>query len=526
MKRTTRALGLTLALLLAVASAGLLASCAGDEAHGGKYHCPMHPTYISDRPGDCPICGMRLVPIEEKTAPTTVPAYVCPMHPEVTSDRPGERCSKCGMKLVEAGAADRDGGGAAAAHATYTCPMHPEFRTDDPAARCPECGMKLVPAKEGDRGPGTGDGEKQDAHEPASGGVAGMAPVDLAPEAVRLAGVQTETAVRRRVGRQVRTVGNVVADERRVRHVHTKIAGWVEHLHVNFTGQLVRAGEPILSLYSQELLASQEEFLRARETAARYAASALPEVRRGGDDLLAAARRRLALFDVPESFIAELERTGEPRRAVTLAAPATGFVTAKEIFEGQQVEPGMELFVIADLSRVWVEAEFYEFEAGSLALGQTARVTLPYDPSRALAGRVQYVNPTLDAATRTLRVRFEFDNRDYALKPGMFANVEIELDGADGVAIPDSAVLDTGERQVVFVARGGGRFEPRLVTVGARSGGVAQVLAGVAEGEAVVVRANFLLDSESRLRAAIAGATAVSGTGDRKPGAAEAGHAH
>jgi RND family efflux transporter MFP subunit len=521
----------------------------------------MHPTYVSDRPGDCPICGMRLIPIEEKTAPTTVPAYVCPMHPEVTSDRPGERCSKCGMRLVPTGAT-RD---YPKEHKTYTCPMHPEFLTDDPNERCPKCGMKVVEKKAEDRGPGTGDispthaagphpeqgpqamGRERkvlfyrnpmnpkvtspvpakdemgmdyvpvyaDEVAPAEGGVAGMATVEISSDGIRLSGVQTEPAVIERVARSVRTVGTVTADETRIRHVHTKIAGWVEKLFVNFTGQLVRKGQPILSIYSQELLASQQEFLRARETAAKFTASELQEVRRGGEELLQSAEQRLRLFDVPEDFIAELKRTGQPKRAVTLLAPVSGFVTAKEVFEGQQIEPAMELFTITDLSRVWIEADFYEYEARALHVGQKAKVTLPYDPSRQLAGRVTYVYPTLNLESRTLRVRLEFQNPDFGLKPGMFANVELPLDAAEGVVIPDSAVIDTGERQIVFVSLGGGRFEPREVKLGVRSSGKAQVLLGVAAGEQVVTRANFLLDSESQLRAAIAG---MKKTSDHKHG--------
>ncbi len=187
----------------------------------------------------------------------------------------------------------------------------------------------------------------------------------------------------------------------------------------------------------------------------------------------------------------------------------------------------MELFTITDLSRVWVEADFYEYEAGLLRLGQEAAVTLPYDAARVLSGRVAYIYPTLAAESRTLRVRFEFANPKLDLKPGMFANVEIRLDPGEGLLVPDSAVMDTGERQVVFVEKGGGMFEPREVKVGVRSGGKAQVLAGLAEGEQVVIRANFLLDSESRLRSAIAAAPPPGqGTGNRGPGTGEGSHVH
>ena len=505
--RRTNSARLAFALLALAAAVALNVACGKAVETAHRYHCPMHPTYISDRPGDCPICGMRLVPIEEKAAPTTVPAYTCPMHPAVTSDRPG-RCPECGMKLVPTGKASSPAPSGAATDAEgpdsesarpahgertllfYRNPMDPTVTS--PVPMKDSMGMDYVPVYSE---PGSGT---------AAAGIPGSAAVEITTEGIRLAGVQTTAAVTERLARSVRTVGTVTADETRIRHVHTKIPGWVEKLYVNFTGQLVRKGEPILSIYSQELVASQEEYLRARQTAARFASSSLPEVRKGGEDLARAARRRLELFDVPTAFIDRLERTGTVQRTVTLEAPVSGFVTMKDVFEGQQIEPAMDLFTISDLSRVWVEAEFYEYEAGSLRLGEKAVVTLPYDAATKLDGRITFISPTLDTDTRTLKVRFEFANPTVALKPGMFATVELEVQAREGIVIPDSALMDTGERHVVFVSSGGGMFEPRAVTVGVRSGGKAQVISGVAAGEQVVIRANFLLDSESRLRAAIA----------------------
>jgi RND family efflux transporter MFP subunit len=200
---------------------------------------------------------------------------------------------------------------------------------------------------------------------------------------------------------------------------------------------------------------------------------------------------------------------------VTLPSPVSGFVTAKHTFEGQQVEPSLELFTITDLSQVWIEADFYEYEARALRIGATGRLTLPYDGGRALSGRISYIYPTVNPDTRTLRVRFEFPNPGFALKPAMFADVELDVDSGPGLVVPDSAVIDTGQRQVVFVAMSDGRFEPRLVQAGARSGGRAQILAGLSVGERVVTRANFLLDSESRLRAVIEG---LDRRGVRQPG--------
>jgi multidrug efflux pump subunit AcrA (membrane-fusion protein) len=366
----------------------------------------------------------------------------------------------------------------------YYCPMHPDYHSDKPGD-CPICGMRLVPVEKKKE-------EKAAAPAPARA-VPERAPIEVASEGVRLAGVQTAVAARRPLTRTTRAAGVVVPDETRVRRVQTKISGWVEKLYVNSTGQLVRAGQPLLSLYSPELLASQEEFLRAREAAARFSQSSLPEVRRGGDDLL---------LDVPASAIARLERTGAAQRAVTLTAPVSGYVTGKSVFEGQQVQPGMDLLTVTDLSRVWVEADFFEYESRDLRLGAKASVALPYDPGTHLTGRLAFVYPNVDPQTRTVKARLEFANPGLALKPGMYVDVTPDLGTRDGVVIPDSAVIDTGVRQVVFVQKGES-FEPRQVQVGERADGEAVVLSGVTEGERVAVRANFLLDSESRLRAAI-----------------------
>jgi RND family efflux transporter MFP subunit len=371
----------------------------------------------------------------------------------------------------------------------YRNPMDPSITSPVPAKD--EMGMDYVPVY-------------ADEAAPEASPVEGFASVAIGKQGLRLAGVQTATAQRDTISRSIRTIGFVTADETRIRHVHTKISGWIEKLSINYTGQQVRAGQPILTIYSPQLLASQEEFLRAREAAARFSASSLPEVRQGGEDLVAAARRRLELFDVPRSLLAELERTGKPRRTVALLAPVSGYVTAKEAFEGQEVQPGMELFTITDLSRIWVEAEFYEYEARLLRVGQTATVFLPYDPHVRRQGKLTFIHPTLDEESRTLKVRLEFANQDLAFKPGMFADVVTDLGTREGIVVPDSAVIDTGTRELVFVERQGGVFEPREVRVATRSNGQALILDGLAENERVVVRANFLVDSESRLRAAIA----------------------
>ena len=451
-----------LALGFVSAGCGKTAGSGKAGSHQQQYHCPMHPTYIADRPGDCPICGMKLVPIKpDSTGGGTSTALPGPT---------GAPTRAAGPRRI----------------LYYRNPMDPSVKS--PVPMKDPMGMDYVPVY-------------SDAVS-ASSGVEGHASVEVSPDELRLAGLQTTVARRGTLARTIRTVGEVKADETRVGQVHTKISGWVERLFVNSSGQAVRKGQPLLSIYSPELLATQEELLRAREAEDRFAASDVPEVRRGGADLLEAARRRLMLFDVPSSFIDALEKTRQPRRAVTLEAPASGFVTSKDVYAGARIEPGVTLFTITNLSKVWVEGEVYEYEAPLVRLGQKARVTLAYDPARVHVGRISYIYPYLNTDTRTIRVRFEFDNPGLALKPGMYANVELDAQAAEGVLIPDAAILDTGPRQIVYVKTGEGRYEPRQVTVGLRSDGQAQILSGVRAGEAVVDRANFLLDSESRLRAA------------------------
>jgi len=235
----------------------------------------------------------------------------------------------------------------------------------------------------------------------------------------------------------------------------------------------------------------------------RMKESPYEDARQMSSGLAQAARTRLKLFDVPESFIEELERTGKVQRTVTLNAPVSGYVTGKEVFEGTRVSPGMDLLTVTDLSSVWIEADLYEYEAQSVVVGQAAVLDTVSDPGAKLKGRVSFIYPTFSPETRTLKVRFEFPNPGLRLKPQMYANVSLDLHGATGVVIPDSALIETGLRQIVFVDAGDGSFEPREVKVGVRGDGKAQILSGVKAGENVAVGANFLLDSESKLRAAL-----------------------
>ena len=393
------------------------------------------------------------------------------------------------LAVALSGCGDRE---AAAKPLYYRNPMDPKVTSPVPTKD--SMGMDYVPVYAETVAPAV--------PHPAPSEVPGFAPVTMNEQELRLAGVQTAVAERQVLRRTLRAVGVVAADESRVRHVHTKISGWIEKLYVNSMGQIVRAGQPLLAIYSPQILATQEEYLRTRETAGRFAASSIPEVRRGGEDLLVATRRRLELFDVPQSLIARIEKTGKPERTVTLPAPVSGYVTGKEIFEGMEVQPGLDLLVITDLSRVWVEADFYENESRALTVGRTAAVTLPNDPGVHLTARIAYVYPTLDPQSRTLKARLELPNPKMILKPGMYVDVMPEIEATEGVVVPDSAVIDSGLRKVVFVDQDG-VFAPREVTVGGGADGKVIVLSGLQAGEHVAVRANFLLDSESRLRAAV-----------------------
>jgi RND family efflux transporter MFP subunit len=250
-------------------------------------------------------------------------------------------------------------------------------------------------------------------------------------------------------------------------------------------------------------VASQEEYLQARGANEALGTGTSADARAAGDAISAAGRRRLELLDVPRRSIDALERGEAPKRSVTLTAPASGFVTAKRVFPGQQVDPGTELFTVTDLTKVWIEAAIYENEATLVRVGQRAVFTFPYDRTRRLESTVSYIFPYLDTATRTQKIRFDFDNPDLALKPGMFVDVDLEVSTEQGVVIPDSAIIDTGERQIVYVQVGPGRFTPRLVEIGTRIRGKALVLSGVGVGDRVVTKGNFLIDSESRIRAAV-----------------------
>jgi membrane fusion protein, copper/silver efflux system len=329
--------------------------------------------------------------------------------------------------------------------------------------------------------------------------------VRISPERQQLIGVRFGTVEKRMLQKVIRTVGRIDYDEKRVGIVAPKIGGWIEKLYVDFTGRFVRKGEPLLTIYSPELVATQEEYLLALKAQRNWSASPFDDVSEGGTLLVESARRRLKLWDISDAQIAALENSREPQKTLTLFSPFTGHVLEKMVNRGQFVDAGMALFKIADLSVVWLIADVYEYELPAIRLGQPAVIRMAAYSGETFTGKAIYIYPYLDPQTRTAKVRYEFANPHGKLKPEMFADVEISVNLGEKLAVPEGAVIDTGVRQVVLVDRGSGYFEPREVRLGAKAGDVVEVLGGLLAGERVVTSANFLIDSESKLKEAVGG---------------------
>lgn len=353
------------------------------------------------------------------------------------------------------------------------------------------------------------------------GGMAGMpgmggdaaGTVRLTADQLRTFGVTFGTAAVRPLEAAVRTVGSVTEDETRVAQVTPRVGGFVERLYVASTGQPVRRGQPLLDVYSPELVAAQEDLLVARRLDRTLGETAVPGVPAGSPDLLAAARRRLRLLDISDAQIDAVLRAGRTRRALTLYAPVTGIVTQKNVVQGQAIQPGQMLYTVADLSTVWVEVELRESDAGSVRAGSTATLDFAAYPGRPLTGRVQYVYPTLQAQSRTLRARVVVPNPDGRLKPGMYATVQLTSPSPrQTLTVPTSAVIQTGERNLVFVDMGRGALRPHEVTLGRTAGDYTEVLAGVQPGQRVVTSAQFLLESESNLGEVMKGMAGMGGS--------------
>jgi Cu(I)/Ag(I) efflux system membrane fusion protein/cobalt-zinc-cadmium efflux system membrane fusion protein len=365
-------------------------------------------------------------------------------------------------------------------------PMDPTYIRDEPGKS--PMGMDLVPVYEE-------AGEEKES----------TSTIRIDPVTIQNMGIRLAKVTRKPLLKQIRTVGNVTYDETKIYTVNTKFNGWIEKLYVDFVGTKVKRGQPLFDIYSPELVTAQEEYLLALQQHASLSASTYPSIREGAQRLLEASRTRLRYWDVTEKQINEIERTGKTSKTVTIHSPASGVVIKKIAFKGHYVMAGMHQYEIADLSTVWVDVDIYEYELPWVREGMEGAMELTYIPGKRFHGRVLYIYPYLEAKTRTAKLRLQFANPGYQLKPDMYADIYLNSTVAkDSLVIPEEAVIDSGVRKVVFVSLGKGRFQPRDVILGAEGKDHEfQVLKGLNEGEDIVVSAQFMLDSESRLREAI-----------------------
>ncbi len=384
----------------------------------------------------------------------------------------------------------------------YRNPMNPEITSPVPAQD--EMGMDYIPVY--------ADDDTEDAP-------AGTVRID--PVTLQSIGVRTARVEQRTLARVVNTVGRIDYDEQHLYRLHPKTEGWIEGLRVDTTGAEIRRGDILLSFYSPRLVSTQQEYLLALKNLDTLQASSFPDVARGAQQLLDTSLERLRLLDVPEHQIEELRRTREVKKQLHIHAPAGGVVTRVGVRDGQYITPKDELYTIADLSRVWVFVDVYEDELPWVKIGDRADMTVMAVPGEVFSGRLTYIYPYAESKTRTVKARLEFDNPGLRLKPDMFANVSIQAGARqDVVAVPSEAIVRSGLREKVFVVREPGKFEPREVVVGVSSEGFTELREGVEVGEEVVVSAQFLIDSESKLREAAAKMQAIGGEGE------EAGHDH
>jgi Cu(I)/Ag(I) efflux system membrane fusion protein/cobalt-zinc-cadmium efflux system membrane fusion protein len=420
---------------------------AGEEI---LYQCPMHSEVIEKEPGQCPICGMKLMPMKEQA--TNVAA-------QGTGDR----------KILY-----------------WYAPMDPTYISEEPGLS--PMGMKLVPKYADERsGPGT--------------------EIRIDPGQIQNMGVVSERVQRTDLGRVIRTVGILDFDVDNVYWINLKFSGWIEKVYVNYVGQDIRKGQSLFEIYSPELVTTQEEFLRALEYRDSLAGSRRPETLKQAEDLLASARRRLSYWDISTQQVAEIEKSRDVQRTLQVSSPVDGVVVQvmDQALEGMFVTRGMNLYKLADLSSIWVHADVYESDLSGLREDQAADVELSYFPGETFRGKVLYLYPELNEKTRTVKVCVEIPNSNRRLRPGMYANVRIKGETlSDVVAVPDSAILRSGERNVVFLDLGEGRYGPQEVELGVRGeDNLVEILEGLQGGERVVVQAQFMLDSESRVQEAI-----------------------
>jgi len=418
------------------------------------YTCGMHPNVIQEGPGNCPICGMKLNPLNGGGATTSSEV-------STSTTTSGER------KVLY-----------------WQAPMDPSYISPKPGKS--PMGMDLIPVYEGEEAFGS--------------------TVKINPIIEQNMGIRKGKVIQKDLSREIRAVARIETDESRVGHVHTKISGWIEKMYVSTTGESVKKGQKLLEIYSPQLVSAQDEYLDAFHNLTSLSSDANMSLRQNMENILHSAKTRLQYYDISDDQIQELEQSGIVRKTLVFESPFEGYVMKKHALEGMEVKPGMQLYTIADLSTVWIQADIYESEMPWVEVGNKAEITLSYYPGESIAGKIDYIYPYLETKTRTIKVRLIFNNPDLKLKPGMYTNVIIQTAPVrDAIAVPQEAVLFSGERSLVFVALGKGRFVPRDVKIGIESGdGYYEIKSGLKEGESIVLSGQFLLDSESRLQESIA----------------------
>ncbi len=500
-------------------------SSQGDQTHKAttsgtdakfvtKYTCPMHPQIIEDHPGTCPICGMDLVAKQfpaKSSEQSAAPAAADAAHDHARHAETAPTATQTpSTPTAEKPAPD------AKFVTKYTCPMHPQIIEDHPG-NCPICGMtlvpKLFPAGTKDNTGSAAAKTEQTAPAPVASNPAPLPEVAVAPRTLRDMNVVMARAQWRNLTRQIHSVGLVALDENRLSHVHPRASGWVETLNVRALGDTVKKGETLLTVYSPDILSAEKDFLVALK-------SGMPEMRD-------AARDRLRLLSVPESVIEQIARTGKVARTIPVLAPQSGYISVINLRDGMYVTPNLDMFTIADASKIWVQVEVLPRDMEQVAVGQPAEMTVDGVPGRVWKGTVDFIYPELDPKSRTLKVRLVFDNPDGVLKPNQFAEVGISgVAQADVLTVPTSAVIPTPQGARVVRKNADGSFQPVRVDVGQSADGWTQITAGLSPDDRVVASGQFLIDSESSIQASFARMTGTAQPADDAAPAASGQHQH
>jgi Cu(I)/Ag(I) efflux system membrane fusion protein/cobalt-zinc-cadmium efflux system membrane fusion protein len=541
--------GLIGLILIIILAGAMITGCTNQSKPSDKqlYNEPyvgsMHPHIVSEGPGKCEICGMNLVKLEGHTQGTPLPPlaniYASPDNPMYVHEGTGKD-PKTGSNLIpitkssiyEAPVVlDHAPEGATEEHklqvdekGLYTCGMHPDVIQEGPGT-CPICGMDLTPLRSS--GSVRSGGERVIAYWVAPmdpnyiSDKPGKSPmgmdlvpvyedevkegvVSIDPATIQSIGVTTTLVQTMDLTTQIRSNGVVTIAEDADYRINPKVSGWIDKLYMSRTGDMVQAGDPLLEIYSPELVSAQEEYLLAMNNADILSGSGIDRIKSGSDKLLTAARRRLELWDINSLQIDELEKTGKVKRTLTLYSPVKGVVLHKNAVEGAAVKAGMDLYRIVDLSAVWVEAQVYEYELPWIKSGSSVTIRSAYDPNLLLEGRIDYIYPYLDAKIRTAKIRIVVPNQRLDLRPDMYVDVLLDAQSRkNAVVIPKNAVIRSGERNIVFIALGEGRFIPHEIELGLETSEYYEVTSGLASGTSVVTSAQFLLDSEAKLMEAI-----------------------